>query len=353
MDCISFIDNKKVLVTGGAGFIGGTLIRRILKYSKSNVFNLDKLNYASNLESINEIVNKNPNIKKRYQFFKCDLLNKSKTNNIINQIKPDIIVHFAAESHVDKSIANPSSFIESNILGTYNLLDASLSYWESLSRLKKQNFRFLHISTDEVFGSLSSMGKFNEDSPYSPNSPYSASKASSDHLVQAWNKTYNFPTLITNCSNNYGPWQFPEKLIPLTISKSLRGETIPVYGDGQNIRDWLYVEDHIEALLRVLNKGNIGDTYCIGGFNERKNIQVVNLICNYLDEKIPSKDSYSKLIKFIKDRPGHDFRYSIDSKKINKHLNWSPKINFEKGLISTINWYLENINWLNKINISN
>ena len=350
MDSISFIDNKKVLVTGGAGFIGGALIRRLLKYSKSNVFNLDKLNYASDLESINEIVNKNSDIKKRYKFFKCDLLNKSKTNNIINKIKPDIIVHFAAESHVDKSIDNPSSFIESNILGTYNLLEASLRYWENLSRLKKQNFKFLHISTDEVFGSLSSIGKFNEETPYSPNSPYSASKASSDHLVQAWNKTYDFPTLITNCSNNYGPWQFPEKLIPLTIFKSLRGENIPIYGDGQNIRDWLHVEDHINALLSVLNKGNIGETYCIGGYGEKKNIEVVNSICNYLDKKIPSKNSHKKLITFVKDRPGHDLRYSIDSKKINKHLNWIPKIPFEEGLISTINWYLENINWLNKIN---
>ncbi len=353
MDSISFIDNKKVLVTGGAGFIGGYLIRRLLKNSKSNVFNLDKLNYASDLESINEIVNKNSDIKKRYKFYKCDLSNKSKTNNIINKIKPDIIVHFAAESHVDKSIDNPSSFIQSNILGTYNLLEASLRYWENLSRLKKQNFKFLHVSTDEVFGSLSYNGKFNENTPYSPNSPYSASKASSDHLVKAWNKTYNFPTLITNCSNNYGPWQFPEKLIPLTIFKAFRGETIPIYGDGQNVRDWLHVEDHINALLSVLNKGNIGESYCIGGLCEKKNIEVVNLICHYLDEKIPSKNSHSKLIKFIKDRPGHDLRYSIDSTKIKKHLNWIPKIKFEDGLLSTLNWYLENINWLNKINKRN
>ncbi len=350
MDSISFIDKKKVLVTGGAGFIGGSLIRRLLKFSKSNVFNLDKLNYASDLESINAIVNKNSDIKKRYKFFKCDLSNKLKTEDIINKIKPDIIVHFAAESHVDKSIDNPSNFIKSNILGTYNLLEAAFKYWENLSRLKKQNFKFLHISTDEVFGSLSSIGKFNEETPYSPNSPYSASKASSDHLVQAWNKTYDFPTLITNCSNNYGPWQFPEKLIPLTIFKSLRGENIPIYGDGQNIRDWLHVEDHINALLSVLNKGNIGETYCIGGYGEKKNIEVVNSICNYLDKKIPSKNSHKKLITFVKDRPGHDLRYSIDSKKINKHLNWIPKIPFEEGLISTINWYLENINWLNKIN---
>ena len=349
MNSISFIDNKKILITGGAGFIGGCLIRRLLKYSKSDVFNLDKLNYASDLESINKIVNKNSDIKKRYKFFKCDLSNKSKTKNVINKINPDIIIHFAAESHVDRSIHNPSSFIESNILGTYNLLEASLKYWETLSKLKKQNFKFLHISTDEVFGSLTSSGKFNEETPYSPNSPYSASKASSDHLVQAWNKTYNFPTLITNCSNNYGPWQFPEKLIPLTIFKSLIGETIPIYGDGQNIRDWLHVEDHINALLSVLSKGTIGETYCIGGFGERKNIEVVNSICNYLDKKIPSKNSYSKLIKFIKDRPGHDLRYSIDSTKINKQLNWIPKITFEEGLISTINWYLENKHWLKKI----
>ena len=341
MDSISFIDKKKVLVTGGAGFIGGSLIRRLLKFSKSNVFNLDKLNYASDLESINAIVNKNSDIKKRYKFFKCDLSNKLKTEDIINKIKPDIIVHFAAESHVDKSIDNPSNFIKSNILGTYNLLEAAFKYWENLSRLKKQNFKFLHISTDEVFGSLSSIGKFNEETPYSPNSPYSASKASSDHLVQAWNKTYDFPTLITNCSNNYGPWQFPEKLIPLTIFKSLRGENIPIYGDGQNIRDWLHVEDHINALLSVLNKGNIGETYCIGGYGEKKNIEVVNSICNYLDKKIPSKNSHRKLITFVKDRPGHDLRYSIDSKKINKQLNWMPKIPFEEGLISTINWYLE------------
>ena len=348
MKNFSFFDHKKVLVTGGAGFIGGALIRRLLIESKTNVFNLDKLSYASNLNGINEILNKDLSIKKRYKFLKCDLSDKLKTNKIINEIKPDLILHLAAESHVDKSIKNPSFFIESNILGTYNLLESSLGYWESLSGLKRESFKFLHVSTDEVFGSLDSKGRFNEESPYSPNSPYSASKASSDHLVQAWNKTYQLPTIITNCSNNYGPWQFPEKLIPLTIYKSLMNENIPIFGDGQNIRDWLHVEDHIDALLTIITRGKIGEKYCIGGFGERKNIDIVRLICAYMDEKVPSQVSYSKLITFVKDRPGHDFRYSIDSKKLINELNWLPKISFEEGLRRTVSWYLENMEWLKK-----
>ena len=323
---------NRVIVTGGLGFIGSNFIRLLLNESLCDaVLNIDKQTYAGNPENLSGL-DQDP----RYGFIKSDIGDEEVVSKLLIDFEPNSIINFAAESHVDKSIYNPSSFIESNILGTYNLLEASLKYWETLSKLKKQNFKFLHISTDEVFGSLTSSGKFNEETPYSPNSPYSASKASSDHLVKAWNKTYNFPTLITNCSNNYGPWQFPEKLIPHTIFKAFKGQVIPIYGDGQNVRDWLHVEDHINALLSILNKGNIGETYCIGGFGERKNIEVVNLICNYLDEKIPTKNSYSKLIRFVKDRPGHDLRYSIDSTKINKQLNWIPKITFEKGLISTL-----------------
>ena len=334
-------NNKRILITGDSGFIGSHLVNYfVTKYPDYQIHGLDILTYASD-RTHTKILEKNKN----YFFHQIDIFNRKKIENLFAKYFFTDVIHLAAESHVDNSINNPLLFANTNIIGTLNILDAFKKYASG---------RFHHVSTDEVYGDLNfSDPAFTENSPYNPSSPYSASKASSDHLVKAWNKTYNFPALITNCSNNYGPWQFPEKLIPLTIFKAFRGETIPIYGDGQNVRDWLHVEDHINALLSVLNKGNIGESYCIGGLGEKKNIEVVNLICHYLDKKIPSKNSHSKLIKFIKDRPGHDLRYSIDSTKIKKHLNWIPKIKFEDGLLSTLNWYLENINWLNKINKRN
>lgn len=348
MKDLNFINNKRILITGGAGFIGSALIRKLLNCSNCKIFNIDKLNYASDLKSINNILDKSIDKNNRYKFFKCDLSYKSDLNLVIKEIKPEFIIHLAAESHVDKSINHPYSFIESNIIGTFNLLNSSLMYWGKLPTTKKKLFRFLHISTDEVFGSTNTSLKFNEDSPYSPNSPYSASKASSDHLVRAWFKTYKLPTLITNCSNNYGPWQFPEKLIPLIIHKALLNKEIPIYGNGENIRDWVHVQDHIDAVLKVLNKGKLGESYCIGGDGERKNIEIAMFICSYLDNVYPAKKSYKELIRFVKDRPGHDLRYAIDSTKIRTELNWQPNIPLEDGLKKTIDWYIKNIDWLNK-----
>ena len=318
-------NKKKVIVTGGAGFIGGTLIRKILREKDWVVYNLDQMGYSSDLSWTKD----SEEYIARHIFFKIDLRKKEILENLVKDISPNVIIHLAAESHVDRSIDNPLNFIESNILGTFNLLEASRIYWEKLSDIQKKSFRFIHISTDEVFGSLGFNGTFDENTKYAPRSPYSSSKASSDHLVQSWFYTYGLPTIISNCSNNYGPYQFPEKLIPLSILKGIQGEKIPLYGDGLNIRDWLYVEDHIDALLLITNKGEVGKNYCIGGFNEKTNKEVQFQICNILDEIKPKDFPHAHLIKNVADRPGHDRRYAINSNLIQKELGWSPKITFE------------------------
>ena len=335
----------KIVVTGGAGFIGGTLIRKLLKEKKYLIYNIDKLNYASDLSWINS----SRYDQSLHNFLKIDLRNKEILEKTLKEIEPNLIIHLAAESHVDRSIDNPLNFIESNIIGTFNLLEASRAYWKNIRNIKKNYFRFIHISTDEVFGSLGMDGKFDENTKYSPRSPYSSSKASSDHLVQTWYHTYGLPTIISNCSNNYGPYQFPEKLIPLSILKGIMGEQIPLYGNGLNIRDWLYVEDHVEALLLIAEKGKIGSSYCVGGFGERTNKEVQLLICEILDEIDPKKFPHSRLIKNVMDRPGHDKRYAIDSTKIQQELDWKPQIKFEDGLKKTIYWYLNNLEWSKKM----
>ena len=340
------MDNlNRILVTGGAGFIGGTLIRRILTNFNSIIYNIDSLNYASDLRSINNLENS----KDRHYHININLKSIEDTKDAVQKADPDIIFHLAAESHVDRSIMEPKVFIESNITGTFNLLEASRSHWENLPDLRKRKFKFIHISTDEVFGSLKKNDLFNENSNYDPRSPYSASKAASDHLAKAWFNTYNLPTIITNCSNNFGPFQFPEKLIPLIILNALKGEQIPIYGNGENIRDWLYVEDHIDALLLVAQKGKAGERYCIGANNEKNNNFIAKEICYILEQYIPSKIPYSNLIKFVKDRPGHDKRYAIDSTKIKNELGWTPKINFNEGLKKTITWYINNKEWCKDI----
>ena len=338
---------KKIIITGGAGFIGGALIRRILNTTNSKIYNIDKLSYSSDLSYL-----KNSKFDEGRHVHLCfDLNDFEKTNDAIQKIDPDIIIHLAAESHVDRSLDNPSNFIESNILGTFNLLEASRKHWNNLDEIRKLNFRFHHISTDEVFGSLPLKGetKFNEDSTYLPSSPYSASKASSDHLVNAWHKSYGLPIIITNCSNNYGPFQFPEKLIPLSILKAINNEPIPLYGDGKNIRDWLFIEDHIDAIMLVVTKGKTGEKYCIGGNNEISNISIINQVCSYIDKFKPGRKPYSKLITFVADRPGHDRRYAISATKINLELGWYPKIKFEEGLEITVKWYLDNIEWCERL----
>ena len=338
---------KNVLVTGGAGFIGSAVIRRLLESNGCNICNLDKLGYASNLESIEEkllqIINKN---EINYNFQKLDLLEKNKLEELVSDFKPNLIIHLAAESHVDRSIANPNAFIESNIIGTYNLLEASRKYWESLPESSKEKFRFHHVSTDEVFGSVKSHKKFNELTLYDPRSPYSASKASSDHLVNAWYKTYGMPITITNCSNNYGPWQYKEKLIPVIIKNALKQKNIPIYGNGMNIRDWLFVEDHVDSILLTATKSKKGEKYCVGGFGEMKNIDIAEKICRILDKKFPDKSPHNRLISFVEDRKGHDFMYSIDPKKIINELGWKPKFNIDCGLEITVNWYLSHLHWL-------
>jgi dTDP-glucose 4,6-dehydratase len=336
---------KKILVTGGAGFIGSALIRHIIKETNHIVINVDKLTYAGNLESLSSVANH-----ERYTFEHADICNAEEIRRILEKYHPDILMHLAAESHVDRSIDSPNQFIQTNIVGTYTLLEESITYWSNLSGKKKDNFRFHHISTDEVYGDLRDTDKlFTEDTPYSPSSPYSASKASSDHLVRAWNRTFKLPTLITNCSNNYGPYQFPEKLIPLTIMNALNGNHINVYGNGKQVRDWLYVDDHAKALLYVALSGKIGSTYNIGGHNELQNIEVITTICRILDELIPCKFDniykYEELIKYVKDRDGHDFRYAIDATKLANELNWKPDETFETGIKKTITWYLKNKNW--------
>jgi len=340
---------KKILITGGAGFIGGALIRKLLKDSKCFIYNLDNLTYSGDLSSINLLLKSlGSNSSKRYKFFKGDISNKSTVNYVFQKIQPEIIIHLAAETHVDQSIKFPEKFISSNIFGTFQLLETSLNYYEKLDEDIKKNFKFLHISTDEVFGSLNENGYFNENSKYNPRSPYSASKASSDHLVKSWFHTYGLPCVITNCSNNYGPWQNPEKLIPNTISKALLNKSIPLYGNGSNVRDWLYVYDHVDAIILAAEKGLPGSSYCIGGNNEKTNLDVVNKICQYLDKQVPKKHSYKSLIKFVKDRPGHDFRYAIDASLIKKDLHWVPKHNFDEGIEKTIDWYLKNKDWIKK-----
>ncbi len=331
---------KNILITGGAGFIGGTLVRRLLQSTTNNIFNIDYLNYASDLSIINQY-----NSEKRHHHIGIDLNNFHNTHKEMQSIDPDIVINLAAESHVDRSIDKPIEFVKNNINATLNLLEASKIHYSNLTEDRKKKFVFLHVSTDEVFGSLGNKGFFNENSCYYPRSPYSASKASTDHLVNAWSHTYNLPIIITNCSNNYGPYQYPEKLIPLCILKALNKESIPIYGDGMNIRDWLFVDDHVEALLKISKFGKKGNSYCIGGNNEKTNIEVVKKICGFLDELKPTSDSYLSLIKFVKDRPGHDKRYAINSEKLQKELNWSPKFSFDEGLELTVRWYLENIEW--------
>ena len=336
---------KNILVTGGAGFIGSALIRKLLDETSFEIFNLDKISYSSDLSRIDSLFDNKPKKKERYKFIQADLSNDKLTQKTISYANPDIIFHLAAESHVDRSIDSPKEFVNTNVVGTFNLLRAATSFWESLPEERKRNFGFYHISTDEVFGSLGKEGLFSEQSRYEPRSPYAASKASSDHLAKAWYHTYGLPVIISNCSNNFGPWQFPEKLIPLVIIKALKGENIPLYGDGSNIRDWLFIDDHIEALIKILELGEYGHTYCIGGNNEKTNKEVVNNICNLLNEYKPTNYSYHELIKNVIDRPGHDQRYAIDSTKIRKELGWLPKINFNDGLKKTVLWYLENLNW--------
>tara|TARA_R110001592_G_scaffold255666_8_gene519428 strand:- start:533 stop:1579 length:1047 start_codon:yes stop_codon:yes gene_type:complete len=330
-----------ILVTGGAGFIGSAVIRYIINNTFENVINLDKLTYAGNLESLIDIEKSD-----RYSFEQVDICNRAELERVFSQYKPDAVMHLAAESHVDRSIDGPSVFIETNIVGTYTLLEATREYWLTLNEKAKQAFRFHHISTDEVYGDLEgTTDLFTETTSYEPSSPYSASKASSDHLVRAWFRTYGLPTVITNCSNNYGPYHFPEKLIPLVILNALDGKSLPIYGKGDQIRDWLYVEDHAQALYKVVTEGIVGETYNIGGHNEKKNIEVVKTICNILNVLVPKKSDYTDQIIFVKDRPGHDMRYAIDASKIEKKLNWTPIETFETGLRKTVEWYLANSEW--------
>ena len=337
----------KILITGGAGFIGSAVIRNIINNTDQDVLNIDKLTYAGNLESLTEIAD-NP----RYTFKQIDICDSVALTNALNEFQPNLIMHLAAESHVDRSIDGPAAFITTNIVGTYTLLEATRQYWSKLASAEKQLFRFHHISTDEVYGDLEgTTDLFTETTSYAPSSPYSASKASSDHLVRAWNRTYGLPTIVTNCSNNYGPYHFPEKLIPLVILNALDGKPLPIYGDGQQIRDWLYVEDHARALYKVVTEGIVGETYNIGGHNEKANIDVVKSICQILDELKPREDNtpYSDLITFVKDRPGHDLRYAIDASKIQEALGWVPMESFESGIRKTVEWYLNNLEWCRRV----
>ena len=337
---------KRILVTGGAGFIGGALIRNLLLRTGNYIFNLDKMGYASDTKQIEQLFVDSPKLNDRYSFIKVDLSDETLLSECMTDIDPDIIFHLAAESHVDRSIWDPRIFLKSNIVGTFNLLESARKHWEKLSDERKDNFRFHHVSTDEVFGSLGDKGTFSEFTPYAPRSPYSASKASSDHLVQAWHHTFGLPVLITNCSNNFGPWQFPEKLIPVAIMKALDLDQIPMYGNGSNVRDWLFVEDHIEALMLVASSGKVGSSYCIGGHGQKTNYEVLDSICNKLDRLKPWKSPYKKLITAVRDRPGHDFRYAIDSTLISTELGWKPRFSFEEALSLTVEWYVENISWV-------
>ncbi|TMP54715.1 dTDP-glucose 4,6-dehydratase [Pseudoalteromonas sp. S1612] len=346
----------KILVTGGAGFIGSAVIRHIIENTQDSVINLDKLTYAGNLESLKSVAKS-----ERYAFEHVDICNRSELDRVFKVHKPDAVMHLAAESHVDRSITGPAEFIQTNIVGTYNLLEAARVYWSGLAESAKQSFRFHHISTDEVYGDLphpdeqdentldKELPLFTEQTPYAPSSPYSSSKASSDHLVRAWLRTYGFPTVVTNCSNNYGPYHFPEKLIPLVILNALEGKKLPIYGKGDQIRDWLYVEDHARALYKVVTEGKVGETYNIGGHNEKQNIEVVEAICSILDTLVPKGSPYSELITYVADRPGHDRRYAIDASKMSAELNWTPVETFETGLRKTVQWYLDNQTWCQNV----
>ena len=335
----------KIAITGGAGFIGSTLVRFIINNTNDTVINIDKLTYAGNLESLKDV-----EYDTRYYFEKVDILDSASVEAIFVNYQPDAVIHLAAESHVDRSIDGPSDFINTNILGTYNLMEVCRAYWQNLESSRRDQFRFVHVSTDEVFGDLEGSGAlFNEETAYSPSSPYAASKASSDHLVRAWRRTYDLPTLITNCSNNYGPHQFPEKLIPLMILNVLEGKPLPVYGEGLQIRDWLYVEDHVRALYMVLKEGRPGETYNVGGNNEITNIEVVKRICVTLEELLPRCKGCQELITHVLDRPGHDSRYAIDSTKIRKKLGWKPREDFDSGIHKTVLWYLNNLSWCRNV----
>lgn len=339
----------KILVTGGAGFIGSAVIRHIISKTQDYVVNVDALTYAGNVESL-------PNIEsnERYVFEHVDICNLAEMMRVFSEHKPDVVMHLAAESHVDRSIDGPAAFIQTNIVGTYNMLEAARSYWNQLDENAKQTFRFHHISTDEVYGDLEGTDDlFTETTSYEPSSPYSASKASSDHLVRAWLRTYGLPTIVTNCSNNYGPFHFPEKLIPLMILNALKGKNLPVYGDGMQVRDWLYVEDHARALYKVATEGHVGETYNIGGHNEKANIEVVKTICHLLEELVPNKPegvlAYQDLITYVTDRPGHDARYAIDATKAERELGWVPEETFESGIRKTVEWYLSNKEWWSRV----
>lgn len=344
----------KILITGGAGFIGSAVIRHIIKDTEDSVINVDKLTYAGNLESLLDIASSS-----KYAFEQVDICDRKELDRVFHEHQPDVVMHLAAESHVDRSIDGPSEFIQTNIVGTYNLLEASRSYWLGLEKDKKQNFKFHHISTDEVYGDLEGpTDLFTEKTPYAPSSPYSASKASSDHLVRAWYRTYGLPTLVTNCSNNYGPYHFPEKLIPLVILNALEGKDLPIYGKGDQVRDWLYVEDHARALYLVAKEGLVGETYNIGGHNEKANIDVVKAICSLLEELVPDNchsrnngntKGFESLITYVKDRPGHDIRYAIDASKIERELGWKPEESFESGIRKTVEWYLVNSAWCKRV----
>jgi dTDP-glucose 4,6-dehydratase len=339
----------KILVTGGAGFIGSAVVRHIIEKTNDAVVNVDKLTYAGNLESLIGV-----STHERYAFEPIDICDRDALNRVFELHQPDAVMHLAAESHVDRSIDGPAAFIETNIVGTYTLLEAARAYWNQLDQARKAAFRFHHISTDEVYGDLEGTDDlFTETTSYAPSSPYSASKASSDHLVRAWQRTYGFPTMVTNCSNNYGPYHFPEKLIPLMILNALEGKSLPVYGNGMQIRDWLFVEDHARALYKVVTEGVIGETYNIGGHNEKANIEVVNTICALLEELVPNKPEgvahYADLITYVKDRPGHDVRYAIDASKIASELGWQPEETFESGIRKTVEWYLNNQEWWSRV----
>ncbi len=343
----------KILVTGGAGFIGSAVVRHIIENTADSIVNVDCLTYAGNLESLLFVETND-----RYAFEQVNICDRAELDRVFSDHQPDAVMHLAAESHVDRSITGPAAFIETNVVGTYTLLEATRAYWNTLDEDSKQAFRFHHISTDEVYGDLphsdeveagSELPMFLETTPYAPSSPYSASKASSDHLVRAWLRTYGLPTIVTNCSNNYGPYHFPEKLIPLVILNALEGKDLPIYGKGDQIRDWLYVEDHARALYKVVTEGTVGETYNIGGHNEKQNLEVVQTICSILDTLVPKETAYAEQITYVQDRPGHDRRYAIDARKMQKELGWTPVETFETGLKKTVQWYLDNQKWCQNV----